>query len=166
MSKKVLVAEAVEERDFQLAKINRMISDTNFAKYVVKGDNPLKAYGNDQFQKQFQDVYESISEEIELYLKLYTAICESDSRAEVVIDEEQMTRATAMSLLKELSGSRSLTHLLVNSVQEQLKSTGRIQLPGEVNYALNSSLDEIQEKIKKLRIAIKISNATTFIELE
>ena len=166
MVRKVLVAEAVEERDFQLAKIQRMISDTNFAKYIMKGNNPLKAYGGDTLQKQFQEVYDSISEEIDTYIELYTAIYESDAKAEVVIDDKQMSRATAMSLLKELTGKQSLTHMLVNSVQEQLKTGERLQMPGEVNYILNTSLDQLQEEIKKLRIAIKISNATTFIEVE
>lgn len=166
MSRKVLVAEAVEERDFQLARIQRIISDTNFAKYVMKGDNPLRAYSNGQPQKQFVEVYDMIEDEIRKYQELCMAIFESDARAEVVIDDKSITRITAMGMLQELSKQNNLTHNLVQSVQEQLKVEGRSRFPEEINIALNTSLNDLQNQIKKLRIAIKISNATTFIEIK
>lgn len=212
MSEKLLICDALDERDFLKKKIQKAIQHLNLI--TVKRKKDPKTSINltvEEFEAQAKSEYQSVMDMIDRYNRINVAIVESNAREMIKTRSGvEMTRAAAIAKKKIFGTSDDFQMLLHQSLIEQLDSASndfrvysrsKDQLEDKYKTNLTTkekglsdedlkaiekivegetpevidpiSLKEVADNlandynalVKEIDTAIKISNATTYIEI-
>ena len=219
MSEKMLVTQALDERDLLVKKIGDKIAKANFVDTIRPNED--KAYARRvekaEFTKEAKAAYQQITDLIARYQKIDAAIVDSNARTEVKTSYGTFTVAGAISLRSRLRGlgvyeeeadfEGNLQKKLRSEYEErvrfcdmknsQLQTTAenmRLSILGrdaktkdekplgvvEAYVKENTTelvdplkvekkIEDLEEKrntlLRELDTQIKVSNATTFIEV-
>lgn len=216
-TERMLVCNALDERDFLRKKIISAINSTYFIACKRVKDDKVRTTGFTDpktFENEAKSAYQSITDMIDRYTRLDTAITLANASTEIKLsDDTVMTRAAAISMRKALVGDTStdFTGRLINVLERQFASVSATanelnakadreleqykdnmtsgdkakELTPAVTQTLESLVADnradiidpigVEKEIKKLEdkyetlkkeldSAIKVSNATTFVE--
>ena len=214
MSEKMLVTQALDERDLLVKKIGDKIAKANFVDTIRPNEDKVYARRVEkaEFTKEAKAAYQQITDLIARYQKIDAAIVDSNARTEVKTSYGTFTVAGAISLRSRLRGlgvyeeeadfEGNLQKKLRSEYEErvrfcdmknsQLQTTaenmrlsilGRDAKPLGVVEAyvkenttelvdplkVEKKIEDLEEKrntlLRELDTQIKVSNATTFIEV-
>lgn len=216
-TERMLVCNALDERDFLRKKIISAINSTYFIACKRVKDDKVRTTGYTDpktFENEAKASYQSITDMIDRYTRLDTAITLANASTEIKLsDDTVMTRAAAISMRKALVGDTStdFTGRLISVLERQFASVSATanelnakadreleqykdnmtsgdkakELTPAVTQTLESLVADnradiidpigVEKEIKKLEdkyetlkkeldSAIKVSNATTFVE--
>lgn len=216
-TERMLVCNALDERDFLRKKIISAINSTYFIACKRVKDDKVRTTGYTDpktFENEAKSAYQSITDMIDRYTRLDTAITLANASTEIKLsDDTVMTRAAAISMRKALVGDTTtdFTGKLINVLERQFASVSATanelnakadreleqykdnmtsgdkakELTPAVTQTLESLVADnradiidpigVEKEIKKLEdkyetlkkeldSAIKVSNATTFVE--
>lgn len=215
---KMLVAEALDKRDFLAKKISDEIRRLEPISVKRKGDPRIKETGQsvEDFEKDAKSTYQSINDMISLYDRINVAVTLHNAETKITVNGKEMTVAEAITRRKSLTMNsdfrtklheklencfnralvmyNNLDRDLINSREQLVNGLLANQGPGEKK----SNIDEIQAKsidividpmtpeyidplnlkteiekldeetselISKINTAIKVSNASTYVEV-
>ena len=219
MSEKMLVTQALDERDLLVKKIADKIAKANFVDTMKPNEEKVynKRVGKEEFAKEAESAYQQIMDLIDRFQKIDAAIVDSNAKTEVKTSYGTFTVAGAISLRSRLRGTGTYGHtadfegLLQNKLNNeyservrfcdvknsQLQSTAeqmRLSILGKDSknkeekplgvveayvkenttelvdpLDVKKKLEALEEKrnalLTELDTQIKVSNATTFIEV-
>ena len=216
-TERMLVCNALDERDFLRKKIISAINSTYFIACKRVKDDKVRTTGFTDpktFENEAKSSYQSITDMIDRYTRLDTAITLANASTEIKLsDDTVMTRAAAISMRKALVGDTAtdFTGRLISVLERQFASVSATanelnakadreleqykdnmtsgdkakELTPAVTQTLESLVADnradiidpigVEKEIKKLEdkyetlkkeldSAIKVSNATTFVE--
>lgn len=216
-TERMLVCNALDERDFLRKKIISAINSTYFIACKRVKDDKVRTTGFTDpktFENEAKSSYQSITDMIDRYTRLDTAITLANASTEIKLsDDTVMTRAAAISMRKALVGDTAtdFTGRLISVLERQFASVSATanelnakadreleqykdnmtsgdkakELTPTVTQTLESLVADnradiidpigVEKEIKKLEdkyetlkkeldSAIKVSNATTFVE--
>ena len=210
----MLIAEALDERDFLRKKILEKIKKLKAATVVKTSDKTVDDGRTiEQFNEDAVTAVQSIRDQIKRYKAINLAIANSNSTETVTVGGRTMTRAEAITIRKDHAMQADLEDMLNRKlfesigdaqviysrsksayeksreryIQTLLNSEGAKELSEDKLLAVDSitkgdipvlldpvklidkvdTFVEEQERFyKELETAIKVSNASTFIELD
>lgn len=219
MSEKMLVTQALDERDLLVKKIQDKIEKASFVDTVKPNEEKVleARVSRDEFAKDAESAYQQIQDLIDRFQKIDAAIVASNAKTMITTSYGDFTVAGAISLRSRLRGYGSYDEdanfefalqckmetdlqkklALAESKNKQLQSTAegmRLSILGKDTkvkdekplevveaYVRENTTElvdplEVQKKITKLQekrdtllteldTQIKVSNATTFIEV-
>lgn len=219
MSEKMLVTQALDERDLLVKKISDKISKVSFVDTVKKNEEKVydKRVSREEFARDAGASYQQILDLIDRFQKIDAAIVASNAATKIETSYGVFTVAGAISLRSRMRGTGAFEEdadfesslldkmqkelqsriLFIEMKNKQLESTAegmRLSILGkdsktkdakplEVVEAyvrenttelvdpleIQKKIDELQEKrdkmLSELDTQIKVSNATTFIEI-
>lgn len=219
MSEKMLVTQALDERDLLVKKIADKIAKASFVDTIKPNEDKVfaKRISKEDFAKEAESAHQQIVDLISRFEKLDAAIVASNAKTEINTSYGTLTVAGAISLRSRLKGvgayggdadfEGKLQKKLANEYSErvrfcdaknsQLQSTAeemRLSILGKDTKAkddkplgvvdayvkenttelvdplnVKKKLEALEEKrntlLTELDTQIKVSNATTFIEL-
>ena len=219
MADKMLVTQALDERDLLVKKIQDKISKTDFVDTIKLNEKKVfdARITKEEYEKEIESAYQQIQDLILRYQKIDAAIVASNAKTLIQTSYGEFTVAGAISLRSRLRGTgiydeeanfeqalknkleRDISNKLaiVENKNKQLQSTAenmrlsilgkdtkvKDEKPLEVVEAyvrentteivdpldVQKKIQIIQEKqdtlLKELETQIKVSNATTFIEI-
>lgn len=219
MSEKMLVTQALDERDLLVKKIGDKIAKANFVDTIRPNEDKVYARRVEkaEFTKEAKAAYQQITDLIARYQKIDAAIVDSNARTEVKTSYGTFTVAGAISLRSRLRGlgvyeeeadfERNLQKKLRSEYEErvrfcdmknsQLQTTAenmRLSILGRAAKTkdekplgvveayvkenttelvdplkVEKKIEDLEEKrntlLRELDTQIKVSNATTFIEV-
>ena len=215
---KMLVTQALDERDLLVKKINDKISSANFIDTIKPNQENVfsKRISKEEFSKAAEASYQQIMDLIDRYQKIDAAIVASNANTKITTSYGTFSVAAAISLKNRLRGlgkdntdfELSLRNRMMREYNEhvqvcerknsQLQATAeemRLSILGKdsknkddkplsvveayvkenttelVNpIDVNKKIEALTEKrnvlLSELDTQIKVSNATTFIELD
>ncbi len=220
MSEKMLVTQALDERDLLVKKIADKIAKASFVDTIKPNEDKVfaKRIDKDVYAKEAASSYQQIIDLIERYQKIDAAIVASNAKTEITTSYGTFTVAGAISLRSRLRGVGAyegeanfegrLQKKMANEYSEriqfcdrknsQLQSTAeemRLSILGKDSKTkddkplivveayvkenttelvdpldVKKKVEELEEKrntlLTQLDTQIKVSNATTFIEIE
>ena len=210
---KMLVAEALDERDFLRKKIQEKIADLDVVTVVKTSDKTTdNGVEISKYNDDAKAAVQSIKDMITRYKAINLAIAKSNATETVTVDGQTMTRAEAITLRKDHTMGAELeenlnkqlirqleaaqtsfvrakrnydtlkdkyTQTMLSSEKEDKLSEEKINgidalTKGEIPVLLDpvnvaGKVDDFKEKqerfYKDLETAIKVSNASTTIEI-
>lgn len=219
MSEKMLVTQALDERDLLVKKINDKIEKASFVDTIKPNEDKVfaKKIGKAEYAKEAEAAYQQINDLIGRFQKIDAAIVESNAKTEIRTSYGILTVAGAISLRSRLRGMDAyegdadfegkLQNKLNNEYDErvrfcdmknsQLQSTAesmRLSILGRDAKVkddkplgvvdayvkenttelvdpldVKKKLETLDEKrnilLTELDTQIKVSNATTFVEI-
>lgn len=219
MADKMLVTQALDERDLLVKKIQDKIEKASFVDTVKPNEEKVleARLSREEFAKEAESAYQQIQDLIDRFQKIDAAIVASNAQTKITTSYGEFTVAGAISLRSRLRGCGSydqnanfelaLQRKMENDLQrklvlaegknKQLLSTAenmRLSILGKDTkvkdekplevveaYVRENTTElvdplEVQKKIEKLQekrdtllteldTQIKVSNATTFIEV-
>ncbi|MBQ9141624.1 MAG: hypothetical protein IJX63_07505 [Lachnospiraceae bacterium] len=219
MSEKMLVTQALDERDLLVKKIADKIAKASFVDTIKPNEEKVyaKRISKEEYAKEAEAAYQQIIDLIDRFQRLDAAIVASNATTEITTSYGTFTVAGAISLRSRLRGMGAyegeadfegkLRQKLANEYSErvrfcdnknsQLQSTAeemRLSILGRDTKTkeekplgvvdayvkenttelvdpldIKKKLDALEEKrstlLTELDTKIKVSNATTFIEL-
>ncbi|MGN0340770.1 MAG: hypothetical protein ACI4D0_09760 [Lachnospira sp.] len=219
MSEKMLVTQALDERDLLVKKIADKIAKASFVDTIKPNEDKVfaKRIGKDEYSKEAESAYQQILDLIERFQKIDVAIVASNASTEITTSYGTFTVAGAIALRSRLRGMGAygtdadfegrLQKKLANEYSErvqfcdkknsQLQSTAeemRLSILGKDGKTkdekplgvveayvkenttelvdpldVKKKLEALEEKrnilLTELDTQIKVSNATTFIEV-
>lgn len=207
---KMLVTQALDERDLLRKKIQKNISNLQVIAVKRKKD-PNLLNGNDpeKFQNDAKANFQSVNDMIKRLERICNAIIISNATTKITIDEKEMTVAEAISMRKSILTGEDPTAMLFSLLKKQHEqavslytkydteasrardnymnnmSSREAELsedqvksidmmvdpirpeyidPLDLNECLDGMQDNINTKLSKINTAIKISNASTYVE--
>ncbi len=219
MSEKMLVTQALDERDLLVKKIADKIEKASFVDTVKPNEEKVfaKKISKEEYAKEAEAAYQQIVDLIDRFQKLDAAIVDSNAKTEITTSYGTFTVAGAISLRSRLRGlgtydgeadfegklqdklryEYSERVRFCDSKNSQLQSTAegmRLSILGKDSKAkddkplgvvdayvkenttelvdpldVKKKLEALEEKrntlLTELDTQIKVSNATTFIEV-
>lgn len=219
MSEKMLVTQALDERDLLVKKINDKIVKARFVDTIRNNEEKVmgERTSKEEFTLSAESAYQQINDLIGRFQKIDSAIVDSNAKTTVETSYGQFTVAGAISLRNRLRGTGSygvdadfegqlqsrmenalsINIDLVESKNKQLQSTAenmRLSILGKDSKVkddkplevvdayvrenttelvdplnIKTKISDLKEKrnnlLRELDTQIKVSNATTFIEI-
>ena len=219
MSEKMLVTQALDERDLLVKKISDKIDKASFVDTIKPNEDKVysKRIGKDEYAKEAESAYQQIVDLIERFRKIDAAIVASNAETEITTSYGKFTVAGAISLRSRLrglgtdAGEADFEGILKSKMQDeynervrtcdlknsQLQNTAesmRLSILGKDSKTkddkplgvvdayvkenttelvdpldIKKKIESLEEKnntlLKELDTQIKVSNATTLIEI-
>lgn len=219
MSEKMLVTQALDERDLLVKKISDKIDKASFVDTIKPNEDKVysKRIGKDEYAKEAESAYQQIVDLIERFQKIDAAIVASNAETEITTSYGKFTVAGAISLRSRLrglgtyDGEADFEVILKSKMQDeynervrtcdlknsQLRNTAesmRLSILGKDSKTkddkplgvvdayvkenttelvdpldIKKKIESLEEKnntlLKELDTQIKVSNATTLIEI-
>ena len=219
MSEKMLVTQALDERDLLVKKISDKIEKTSFVDTIKPNEDKVfeKRISKEEYAKEAESAYQQINDLIRRFQKIDAAIVDSNARTGIKTSYGEFTVAGAISLRSRLRGMDAydgeadfegkLSNKMRSEYNEriqfsdlknsQLQTTAenmRLSILGRDTKAkddkplgvvdayvkenttelvdpldVKKKLDALEDKrntlLQELDTQIKVSNATTFIEI-
>lgn len=219
MSEKMLVTQALDERDLLVKKISDKIDKASFVDTIKPNEDKVysKRIGKDEYAKEAESAYQQIVDLIERFQKIDAAIVASNAETEITTSYGKFTVAGAISLRSRLrglgtyDGEADFERILKSKMQDeynervrtcdlknsQLQNTAesmRLSILGKDSKTkddkplgvveayvkenttelvdpldIKKKIESLEEKnntlLKELDTQIKVSNATTLIEI-
>lgn len=109
MSERMLVTQALDERDLLVKKINDKISKASFVDTIKPNEDKVfeKRVSREEFAKEAEAAYQQIMDLIERFQKIDAAIVASNAKTEINTSYGTFTIAGAISLRTRLRGGGS-----------------------------------------------------------
>ena len=106
MSEKMLVTQALDERDLLVKKISDKIDKASFVDTIKPNEDKVysKRIGKDEYAKEAESAYQQIVDLIERFQKIDAAIVASNAETEITTSYGKFTVAGAISLRSRLRG--------------------------------------------------------------
>lgn len=219
MSEKMLVTQALDERDLLVKKISDKIAKASFVDTIKPNEDKVceARISKDEFAKEVESSYQQIQDFIDRYQKIDAAIVASNAQTKITTSYGEFTVAGAISLRSRLRGNgvydgeadfesalqermkiefqRKINQAEIKNKQLQTTAENmRLSILGKDTkikdekplevveaYVRENTTEvvdplDVQKKIEKLKekrdtllteldTQIKVSNATTFIEI-
>ena len=219
MSEKMLVTQALDERDLLVKKMSDKIDKASFVDTIKPNEDKVysKRIGKDEYAKEAESAYQQIVDLIERFQKIDAAIVASNAETEITTSYGKFTVAGAISLRSRLRGlgtydreadfegilkskmqdeynERVRTCDLKNSQLQNTAESMRLSILGKDSKTkddkplgvvdayvkenttelvdpldIKKKIESLEEKsntlLKELDTQIKVSNATTLIEI-
>ncbi len=143
MSEKMLVTQALDERDLLVKKINEKIVKARFVDTIKNNEEKVmgERTSKEEFAKAAESSYQQINDLISRFQKIDAAIVDSNAKTTLETSYGQFTVAGAISLRNRLRG--------VGSYGENADFEGQLQ--NRMENALAMKLDLIETKNKQLQ---------------
>lgn len=106
MSEKMLVTQALDERDLLVKKIGDKITKASFVDTIKPNEDKVyaKRIGKEEYAKEAESAYQQIVDMIDRFQKIDAAIVASNARTEITTSYGTFTLAGALSLRSRLRG--------------------------------------------------------------
>lgn len=106
MSEKMLVTQALDERDLLVKKIADKIAKASFVDTIKPNEDKVftKRIGRDEYAKEAEAAYQQIVDLIERFQKIDAAIVDSNAKTQITTSYGTFTVAGAISLRSRLRG--------------------------------------------------------------
>lgn len=106
MSEKMLVTQALDERDLLVKKIADKIAKASFVDTIKRNEDKvyMKRITKDVYTKEAEAAYQQIVDLIDRYQKIDAAIVDSNAKTEITTSYGTFTVAGAISLRSRLKG--------------------------------------------------------------
>ena len=106
MNDKMLVTQALDERDLLVKKISDKIAKANFVDSIKPNEDKVysKRVGKEEFIKEAEAEYQQIMDLIDRFQKIDAAIVDSNAKTEITTSYGTFTVAGAISLRGRLRG--------------------------------------------------------------
>ena len=143
MSEKMLVTQALDERDLLVKKINEKIVKARFIDTIKNNEEKVmgERTSKEEFAKAAESSYQQINDLISRFQQIDAAIVDSNAKTTLKTSYGQFTVAGAISLRNRLRG--------VGSYGENADFEGQLQ--NRMENALAMKLDLIETKNKQLQ---------------
>ena len=153
MSEKMLVTQALDERDLLVKKILDKITKASFVDTIKPNEEKVyaKRVDKSEYTKEAEAAYQQILDLIERFQRIDAAIVDSNAKTEVKTSYGTFTVAGAISLRSRLRGMGSYAALadFEGKLQEKLKKEyeERIQFCDMKNSQLQSTAETMRVSI-------------------
>ena len=109
MSDKMLVTQALDERDLLVKKIADKIAKASFVDTIKPNEDKVyaKRIAKDEYAKQAESAYQQILDLIERFQKIDAAIVASNASSEITTSYGNFTVAGAIALRSRFRGKTS-----------------------------------------------------------
>lgn len=106
MAEKILVTQALDERDLLVKRINDRIRAARFADTIKRNEEKVlgERISEEEFRKQAESMYQQIMDLINRFNKLDAAIIVSNAQNYIETSQGKLTVAGAISLRNRLNG--------------------------------------------------------------
>ncbi len=143
MSEKMLVTQALDERDLLVKKINEKIVKARFVDTIKNNEEKVMGdrVSKEEFAKTAESAYQQINDLISRFEKIDAAIVDSNAKTILETSYGKLTVAGAISLRNRLRG--------VGSYGEDADFEGQLQ--ERMENALSMKLDMVESKNKQLQ---------------
>ena len=140
---KMLITQALDERDLLVKKINEKIAKAKFADTIKNNEEKVmgERVSREDFAKAAESAYQQISDLITRYERIDAAIVDSNAKTILETSYGKFTVAGAISLRNRLRG--------VGSYGESADFEGQLQK--KMENTLSAKLDTIETKNKILQ---------------
>lgn len=131
MAEKMLVTQALDERDLLVAKITDKINKASFIDTIKPNEDKVfeKRVSKEEFAKEAESAYQQIQDLIDRYQKIDAAIVASNAKTRIKTSYGEYTVAGAISLRK------------------RLKNTGTFHYEGNFEYQLQMKIESDLQKM-------------------
>lgn len=196
MSEKMLVTQALDERDLLVKKINDKIEKASFIDTIKPNEDKVfeKRIKKEDYVKEAKAAYQQITDLIERFQTIDAAIVDSNAKTEISTSYGKFTVAGAISLRSRLRGGGAYDGEAKNTQLQDTAESMRLSILGKDNKVkddkplavvdtyvkenttelvdpldVKKKIEALQERrnslLTELDTQIKVSNATTFIEI-
>ena len=195
MSEKMLVTQALDERDLLVKKIADKIAKASFVDTIKPNEDKVfaKRTSKEEYAKEAESAYQQITDLIDRFQKIDAAIVASNANMEITTSYGIFTVAGAIALRSRLRGAGAygvdadfegrlqaeemrLSILGKESKTKDEKPLGVVEAYVKENTTelvdpldVKKKMEALEEKrntlLTELDTQIKVSNATTFIEV-
>ncbi len=143
MAEKMLVTQALDERDFLVKKINDKITKASFVDTIKPNEEKVmeSRVSRDEFAKDAEGAYQQIIDLIERFQKIETAIVASNATTKINTSYGEFTVAGAISLRSRLRGAGSY----------EGDADFESALRNKMAFELSNRLEVIETKNKQLQ---------------
>ena len=153
MSEKMLVTQALDERDLLVKKINEKIDKARFVDAIKNNEDKVMEdrVSQEEFAKSAESVYQQIMDLISRFQKIDAAIIESNAKTIVETSYGKLTVAGAISLRNRLRGVGSYND------DADFEKKLRYKMQNELSQKLNltdSKNKQLQETAENMRLSI------------
>ena len=133
MSEKMLVTQALDERDLLVKKISDKIDKASFVDTIKPNEDKVysKRIGKEEYAKEAESAYQQIVDLIERFQKIDAAIVASNAETEITTSYGKFTVAGAISLRSRLPEYRYINYdleLVKNEYELVSKSIMEMQM--------------------------------------
>lgn len=153
MSEKMLVTQALDERDLLVKKIADKIAKASFVDTIKRNEDKVyaKRITKDVYTKEAEAAYQQIVDLIDRYQKIDAAIVDSNAKTEITTSYGTFTVAGAISLRSRLKGQGAYNgHADFESkLQKKMASeyAERVRFSDMKNSDLQSTAEEMRLSI-------------------
>lgn len=164
-TERMLVCNALDERDFLRKKIISAINSTYFIACKRVKDDKVRTTGYTDpktFENEAKSSYQSITDMIDRYTRLDTAITLANASTEIKLsDDTVMTRAAAISMRKALVGDTAtdFTGKLISVLERQFASVSATA--NELNAKADRELEQYKDNMTSGDKAKELTTAVT-----
>ena len=153
MSEKMLVTQALDERDLLVKKINEKIDKARFVDAIKNNEDKVMEdrVSQEEFAKSAESAYQQIMDLINRFQKIDAAIIESNAKTIVETSYGKLTVAGAISLRNRLRGVGSYND------EADFEKKLRYKMQNEFSQKLNltdSKNKQLQETAENMRLSI------------
>lgn len=153
MSEKMLVTQALDERDLLVKKISDKIAKASFVDTIKPNEDKVygKRIGKEEYAKEAESAYQQIVDLIDRFQKIDAAIVASNARTEITTSYGTFTVAGAISLRSRLRG--------MGAYEDEADFEGKLQdkLRGEYNERVRfceTKNSQLQATAENMRLSI------------
>ena len=169
MADKLLVTQALDERDLLVKKIADKIAKASFVDTVKPNEEKVyaKRVDRETYAKEAAAAYQQITDLIGRFQKIDAAIVASNAKTMITTSYGTFTVAGAISLRGRLRGTDAYDGDadFEGLLQHKLENTTELVDPLDVKKKLESLKEKSDTLLTELDTQIKVSNATTFVEI-
>lgn len=153
MSEKMLVTQALDERDLLVKKISDKIEKASFVDTIKPNEEKVftKRIGKEEYAKEAEAAYQQITDLIERFQKIDAAIVASNAITEVKTAYGTLTVAGAISLRSRLRGQG--TYEEAADFEEKLRKKMGREYEEKVRFC-NLRNSELQTTAEGMRLSI------------
>jgi len=149
MAEKLLVAQALDERDFLYEKLTKAINDATFVLGIKEKDKAYKGKAIEDWAKDIESSYQSITDQIDRYDRICRAITLSNATTTIKFSNgKEMTVAEALALksnikttstrgVRNMIDKTPLRTLLLIKMQRQIESVVEFEEKTELEQQRN-----------------------------
>ena len=153
MADKMLVTQALDERDLLVKKINDKIAKASFVDTIKPNEDKVfdGRVSKEEYAKQSESAYQQINDLIDRFQKLDAAIVASNAQTLIRTSYGEMTVAGAISLRSRLrgrgnyDGNADFEGMLQRKMESELQK--RLQFTELKNKQLQSTAEEMRLSI-------------------
>lgn len=153
MSEKMLITQALDERDLLLKKISDKIEQAVFVDTIKPNEDKVfnKKVSLEDFSREAEASYQQINDLIERYGKIEAALVASNAKTEITTSYGSFTVAAAISLRHRLRGVG--VHSSKACFEEQLLKKLRVEYYERIRFC-DMKNSQLQATAENMRLSI------------